>query len=262
MELIRMRKSFALLLLMCGITLASCGGEKQDLETLRRVDYSAIDADIKSNLHIDFTDKENSKKLYTETRDSESYYDIYVANDYKSSLFTYEMSLRNANNELIITERTKELYANTLSFNVPTYQDELASIMTEAYNDKYGIPSLKFDFEISKDYGYQKKAYSLDDGFLYPAAKEHEDLRLQIVYMPVYATRTYKKSEIYKNYFFLPLRYSFVTDTKQIKPNSENENKYELVDKEITKLPLSTLLFDSKDATKLLTTATPVEENK
>ena len=165
MELIKMRKSFALLLLMCGVTLASCGGPKQNLEDLRRVDVDAIDKDIKNSLHLDFTD-ENGKKLYTEARDAESYYDIYISNDYKNSLFMHEISFRNDSDELIINDRTKELFVNTLNFKVDTYQDEVASIMTEVYNEKYGIPSLKFDFEISKDYGYQKLYMRLEKKLL------------------------------------------------------------------------------------------------
>ena len=259
MELIRMRKSFALLLLICGVTLASCGGPKQDLESLRRIDVDLIDTDIKNSLHLDFTD--DGKKLYTEARDTDSYYDIYISNDYKNSLFMHEIGFRNDSDELIINERTKELFVNTLSFKVDTYQDEAASIMSEVYNDKYGIPSLTFDFEISKDNGYQKQVYSLDDKFLYPLAKENKDLKLQVAYMPIYAVRTYKNKTIYKNYFFIPLQYQFVLGDKAVKVNHEKENDYELVDKIFTDIDSAPLLFDANNPTVILHTK-PQEENK
>ncbi len=226
-----MKKLFAFVLLMFGITLASCGGPKQDLTSLRQ---NEIDADIIETLNINFNTDTNSMKLFKDKRDEESYIDIYVANDYKNSLFITELDLNDR-----ITDRVHEIYANTLTFGTEIYPDEQQVILNELYNKDYGISKLELPFEIDATKAYSKNVYQK---FLLEADKDLTELKLSVVYLPVLAARVYKNQTILKAYMFVPVHMSFISGDKELKA-AKNDKGYELVNIEITGIEKVTPLF-------------------
>ena len=85
-----MKKIFLLIMFALTFVLVSCGGgSSQDLKTLRSV---SIDDTYLTKYNINFSNENNSTKLYKEERTASKYYDIYVSNDVKSSLVTYSIS--------------------------------------------------------------------------------------------------------------------------------------------------------------------------
>ena len=240
-----MKKLLAFVLLMFGITLASCGGPKQDLTTLRKND---IDTNIATNLHITFDNEKGSTKLYKEKRDGESYFDVYIAEDYVKSLFVYELDV-----DAYITDRTQQIFANTLTFNITIYQDEQQAILNEVYNKDYGISKLTFPFKADTTKAFSKNAF---EDFVIPASKDLSELKLSVVYLPVMAYRVYKNQPVLKTYMFIPVHMSFVSAGKLVK-GSENDKGYELVEKEITGIDVITPLFDDNNINLL---AKPKEE--
>ena len=241
-----MKKLFALILLMFGVTLASCGGPKQDLTTLRKND---IDSNIATNLHINFDNETNSTKLYKDKRDGESYYDVYVSNDITSSLFVYELDIDN-----FINDRTQQIFANTLTFNITIYPDEQTSILNEIYHKDYGISKLSFPFEADTTKAFSKNAF---ESYVIQASKDLDELKLSIVYLPVLAYRVYKNQPVLKTYMFIPVHMSFVSGGKQLKA-AKNDKGYEMVEKEITGIDVITPLFDDNQVHLL---AKPKEES-
>ena len=215
-----MKKIFLLIMFVFTFVLVSCGGSSsKDLKTLRSV---SIDDAYLTKYNINFSNENNSTKLYKEDRKANNYYDIYVSNDVKSSLVTYSISF-----DEYFNNRLTEVPVNSLTFLSTMYSDEASAIASEAFNAEYGIPQLDLGFEANDSKTWSKvvsvnalkKAYA--DGM--------SDINLTITYLPVYAVRVYESKEILKTYCFLPVYMNFTKDGKEI-VLSTNEKGYELKD--------------------------------
>lgn len=215
-----MKKIFLLIMFALTFVLVSCGGgSSQDLKTLRSV---SIDDTYLTKYNINFSNENNSTKLYKEERTASKYYDIYVSNDVKSSLVTYSISY-----DEYFNNRITEVPVNSLTFLSTMYADEASAIASEAFNAEYGIPQLDLGFEANDSKTWSKvvpvnalkKAYA--DGV--------DDIYLSITYLPVYVVRVYDSKEILKTYCFLPVYMNFTKDGKEI-VSSSNSKGYELKD--------------------------------
>lgn len=221
--------------------LTSCKNS-QDLETVRS---NEISSELKTTYKLDF-DSTNGKRLYNQDRgDNKSYYDIYLANDYKASLLTYTISLDTLKETATdLTKRLEErkltsIPVHTLMFSSELYSDESSEFIKEIYNSTYGITSVtkadgnetkNYDFGISVDTEASWNR-SLTGKYLnevYLDGKTNIDI--VITYLPVFLSRYYNGVEIVKFYAFLPINESAVVDGKKIVEPTDNTVKYSLAD--------------------------------
>ena len=108
-----MKKLFAVaaLGLAFALGLTSCNNS-QDLESLRK--DATISDELKTAYNINFDSTTESVKLYKEDRgENKSYFDVYLAKDYKASLLTYTISFDTLKNHIEVSSfRHSTSYSN------------------------------------------------------------------------------------------------------------------------------------------------------
>ena len=190
-----------------------------DYSTVRQI--TKIDTEVSTalNLFYDAThEDETSSKLDEDTKNN-TYYDLFVAKDANASLFAYEYDLTTYFNSFN-GERNDTVTINTLSFGIQNsdaiYDEEKTQILTQAYDQEKGIGkklSVEFTITTSKDY-----TRTISTKPAYKVFKDGEDVSLSIVYMPVYVIHYVSNQPVLKNYVFLPIYATFVTETgKEVK---------------------------------------------
>lgn len=190
-----------------------------DYSTVRQI--TKIDTEVSTalNLFYDAThEDETSSKLDEDTKNN-TYYDLFVAKDANASLFAYEYDLTTYFNSFN-GERNDTVTINTLSFGIQNsdaiYDEEKTQILTQAYDQEKGIGkklNVEFTITTSKDY-----SRSISTKPAYKVFKDGEDVSLSIVYMPVYVIHYVSNQPVLKNYVFLPIYATFVTETgKEVK---------------------------------------------
>ena len=190
-----------------------------DYSTVRQI--TKIDTEVSTalNLFYDAThEDETSSKLDEDTKNN-TYYDLFVAKDANASLFAYEYDLTTYFNSFN-GERNDTVTINTLSFGIQNsdaiYDEEKTQILTQAYDQEKGIGkklNVEFTITTSKDY-----SRTISTKPAYKVFKDGEDISLSIVYMPVYVIHYVSNQPVLKNYVFLPIYATFVTETgKEVK---------------------------------------------
>ena len=190
-----------------------------DYSTVRQI--TKIDTEVSTalNLFYDAThEDETSTKLDEDTKNN-TYYDLFVAKDANASLFAYEYDLTTYFNSFN-GERNDTVTINTLSFGIQNsdaiYDEEKTQILTQAYDQEKGIGkklNVEFTITTSKDY-----SRTISTKPAYKVFKDGEDISLSIVYMPVYVIHYVSNQPVLKNYVFLPIYATFVTETgKEVK---------------------------------------------
>ena len=190
-----------------------------DYSTVRQI--TKIDTEVSTalNLFYDAThEDETSSKLDEDTKNN-TYYDLFVAKDANASLFAYEYDLTTYFNSFN-GERNDTVTINTLSFGIQNsdaiYDEEKTQILTQAYDQEKGIGkklNVEFTITTSKDY-----SRTISTKPAYKVFKDGEDVSLSIVYMPVYVIHYVSNQPVLKNYVFLPIYATFVTETgKEVK---------------------------------------------
>lgn len=202
------------------LALTSCmRGASVDYSTVRQI--TKIDTEVSTalNLFYDAThEDETSSKLDEDTKNN-TYYDLFVAKDANASLFAYEYDLTTYFNSFN-GERNNTVTINTLSFGIQNsdaiYDEEKTQILTQAYDQEKGIGkklNVEFTITTSKDY-----SRTISTKPAYKVFKDGEDVSLSIVYMPVYVIHYVSNQPVLKNYVFLPIYATFVTETgKEVK---------------------------------------------
>ena len=225
------------------LALASCKNS-EDLESLRK--DADISAEIKEAYNINFDATTSSKKLYNQDRgDNNSYFDVYVAEDYKNSLLSYTITLESMKADVADLEKRLDqnkvtaLPINTLMFSSSLYSSELSSFINEIYNSNYGINSTtKTDDTTTKNYDFgfdidSQAAWtrSLTGKYLNEAYLDGKtDISIVITYLPLYLNRYNNGNEIVKLYAFLPISEAAVVDGKKIVAPVDGTTKYSLED--------------------------------
>ncbi len=226
------------------IGLASCNNS-QDLESLRK--DAQISDELKSAYKINFDSTTGSKRLYKDDRgDNKSYFDVYVAEDYKSSLLRYTISLGSLKSSVENLETKLEqrkltaIPVKTLGFSNSLYNDESGNFIKEIYNSNYGLTSTTkaedgtvnknydFGFDIDSEASWTR---SLTGKYINEAYLDNKSAVIDIVvtYLPIYLNRVYNGNEIVKLYMFLPISEVALLDGKKIvAPENGSNKKYGL----------------------------------
>ena len=202
------------------LALTSCmRGASVDYSTVRQI--TKIDTEVSTalNLFYDATQEDFNAALLDEDTKNNTYYDLFVAKDANASLFTYEYDLTTYFNSFD-GERNDTATINTLSFGIQNsdaiYDEEKTQILTQAYDQEKGIGkklNVEFTITTSKDY-----SRTISTKPAYKVFKDGEDVSLAIVYMPVYVIHYVSNQPVLKNYVFLPIYATFVTETgKEVK---------------------------------------------
>ena len=190
-----------------------------DYSTVRQI--TKIDTEVSTALNLFYDEKQedfNAAKLDEDTKNN-TYYDLFVAKDANASLFAYEYDLTTYFNSFN-GERNDTVTINTLSFGIQNsdaiYDEEKTQILTQAYDQEKGIGkklNVEFTITTSKDY-----SRTISTKPAYKVFKDGEDVSLSIVYMPVYVIHYVSNQPVLKNYVFLPIYATFVTETgKEVK---------------------------------------------
>ncbi|MDY5982319.1 MAG: hypothetical protein SPJ17_01275 [Anaeroplasma sp.] len=190
-----------------------------DYSTVRQI--TKIDTEVSTALNLFYDEKqedETASKLDEDTKNN-TYYDLFVAKDANASLFAYEYDLTTYFNSFN-GERNNTVTINTLSFGIQNsdaiYDEEKTQILTQAYDQEKGIGkklNVEFTITTSKDY-----SRTISTKPAYKVFKDGEDVSLSIVYMPVYVIHYVSNQPVLKNYVFLPIYATFVTETgKEVK---------------------------------------------
>ena len=202
------------------LALTSCmRGASVDYSTVRQI--TKIDTEVSTalNLFYDATQEDFNAALLDEDTKNNTYYDLFVAKDANASLFTYEYDLTTYFNSFN-GERNDTVTINTLSFGIQNsdaiYDEEKTQILTQAYDQEKGIGkklNVEFTITTSKDY-----SRTISTKPAYKVFKDGEDVSLAIVYMPVYVIHYVSNQPVLKNYVFLPIYATFVTESgKEVK---------------------------------------------
>ena len=190
-----------------------------DYSTVRQI--TKIDTEVSAalNLFYDATHEDETASKLDEDTKNNTYYDLFVAKDANASLFAYEYDLTTYFNSFN-GERNDTVTINTLSFGIQNsdaiYDEEKTQILTQAYDQEKGIGkklNVEFTITTSKDY-----SRTISTKPAYKVFKDGEDVSLSIVYMPVYVIHYVSNQPVLKNYVFLPIYATFVTETgKEVK---------------------------------------------
>ena len=238
------------------LALSSCKSNK-DLTVLRQ---DEVEATIKAKYNIDFdvNNEDESIRLYNSERSAKttSYYDVYIAKDYKSSLMSYTISL----SEIIESQKdTEDIVAKiekkkfkSVSFNslffsntgTELYSDEQTAFIKEVYNAKYGINStykddsknvvknydFGFDIDSKTQWDRTFKTNYVTEAYL----AGNKDITFNVIYLPLFLRRVYKGTVIVEKYAFLPISEAALYDGKAIVAPKTKGEKYSLEDYSIT----------------------------
>ncbi len=222
------------------LALTSCGNS-QDLTTLRK---DTVSDTIRSEYNITFDATTGSKKLYTSDRgDNKSYFDVYIAEDYKASLVSYTMTLETLKSDVSDLEKRLEqnkltsITIGSLSFSTALYTDEASSFLNEIYNSTYGITSKtttdgtttnNFDFGFDPD-STASWTRTINGKYVNEAYLDGKtDISIQVTYLPLLLNRYYNGNEIVRLYFFLPIREAALVDGQKIVAPTDGTVKYSL----------------------------------
>lgn len=254
-----MKKLFAIVgIAFAGLVALTSCKSKQDLKTLR---LDEVTAAKKTEYKIDFDvdNEEESIRLYNSERSAKttSYYDVYIAKDYRASLLSYTVTLdqlRNAEgsdlNKRLDQKKFKSIMFPTLFFSnvgAELYSDEQTAFIKEIYNSKYGITSTykddsknvvknydKFEFEIDSKAQWDRTLKTNYVSEAYLENKDNNDISFNVIYLPVFLRRVYKGNVIVEKYAFLPIsEVALKGDKKIVAPKSKGE-KYSLEDYSIS----------------------------
>lgn len=254
------------------VTLSSCKNS-QDLKTLRVDEVSTTNKE-KYNLNFDADNEEEAIRLYNSERSAKttSYYDVYIAKDYKSSLLSYTITLDELKEELskekidldkkLNQKKFKSLHVTSMFFyneGASLYSDEQTAFIKEIYNSKYGITStykddsknvvknydFGFDIDSKAQWDRTFKTNYVNEAYL----DGKTDISFTFVYLPMFLRRVYKGETIVEKYVFLPINEAALYDGKQIVAPTEKGQKYSLADYELS-VNAGDFVFDEE--TKML----------
>ena len=141
-------------------------------------------------------------------------------------------------------KRNSNVTVSTLSFAIQKadalQDEEKTAILTQAYSTDKGVKNkLNVDFTISASTDYTKE---FKTNGAYTAFENGEKVSLAIVYMPVYVVHFVSDQPVLRNYVFLPIYATFVTESgKEVNATGE------LVDSKISGISSVNLdeFFDS-----------------
>ena len=229
-----MKKLLLPIFALCGLALTACNtGTK--LTDLRQ---DEVAQSVKDELLINFNDTTNSIRLESDDRTNQkSYYDVYVSNDTKNNLFTYTIEFSKLNDkeltfeEAVKANRFRGASISNLIFNDKIYTEESTAILAEVYNTKYGISKNDSNGK-SELLGLKVKTKNLwtetiDCDAAVKAYQDDKktDIKLQILYMPVFAKRVNDGLQVLKVWVFVPVSYNFVTGDQMVELEN-NQLKY------------------------------------
>lgn len=233
------------------MTLSSCKSS-QDLKTLRLDEVSATNKE-KYNIDFDVDNEDESIRLYKDERSTKatSYYDIYIAKDYKASLLSYTFTLDDLINKLdkkdidlekkLTQKKFKSLLLPTLFFyneGASLYSDEQSAFIKEVYNSKYGITSTykddsknvvknyDFGFDIDSKTAWDRTFKTNYVNELYLTGVNASEISFNVIYLPMFLRRVYKGNVIVEKYAFLPISEVALYDGKQIVAPTAKGEKY------------------------------------
>ena len=149
-----MKKKIFLVASLSFLALAACSSNKEDNETLR---FDVLDdahlamynlTGVKDNTSI-YELGEDAKVAEDATYDkkerSGSYYDIYLASNVESSLFTYRIDfgqIFDDNKDYYKDNKFKNAKVKTIQFSDSIRSSERSGIMSELYNKNYGVKTI------------------------------------------------------------------------------------------------------------------------
>lgn len=234
------------------LVLTSCKSNK-DLTTLR---CDEVNDTIKAKYNIDFNvdDENESIRLFNSERSAKttSYYDVYIAKEYKDSLISYTITLDEIINKQedkdkfvkkIEKKKLKSVAFNSLFFSntgTELYSDEQTAFIKEIYNSKYGINStykddsknvvknydFGFDIDSKTEWDRTLKTNYVTEAYL----AGRKDISFNVIYLPLFLRRVYKGTVIVEKYAFLPISEVALYDGKQIVAPTTKGEKYSLAD--------------------------------
>ena len=244
-----MKKLFGFVgIALAGILILSSCKSSKDLTVVRADDVS--DAyKAKYNINFDTDNEDEAIRLYNKDRSAKttSYYDVYIAKDYKASLLSYSVSLSQMIEDTdnlekkIEQKKFKNVHAYSLYFNNDLlYSDEASAFIKEIYNSSYGINSTHkndnkeieknydFGFEIDKKAEWSRTFNTTYASYAYLDGKK--DITFTFIYLPLNIKRVYKGNEIVNKYVFLPIAEYALYDGKQIVKPATKTSKYDLAE--------------------------------
>lgn len=201
----KMKKILALLLMVASLTLASCGGKKDDT---KRIDQpnEQIALDLK------LEDVKNGNSIVEVDTSKKEYYDIKMAQDANSTLFVYNVMIDDqfeSNGSLIRDAQVKPLI-----FTNKIHEEEAIEICSTVFDPKEGITKeeLGVSFDIIARTNWVA-SISLEDAY---NAYINNDVRnncISIVYLPVLVEHVENSKSVLEIFVMMPVYYEVTTIT-------------------------------------------------
>ena len=209
----------------------ACSKEKEDNTTLRHEDldsthlamYNLTGVEHNSSIYDLGEDaKVAEDPTYEKKERTNNHYDIYLASNVESSLFTYRIDFNeifDKNKDYYKEGKFKHINAKTIQFSDFIRSNERSGIMSELYNKNYGIKTI-LDEEIINVGNTWNEEFDADYVYDYYKAADENEVYFDIVYLPFYVVRIYDEHPILEAYGLHPIYAAFV-----------NQDGYEILGK-------------------------------
>ena len=102
----------------------------------------------------------------------------------------------------------------------------------------------KFTMDTQSSFSKEKTAKYAGDALI----DGKTNISFEIVYLPMFVTRTVNQSIVVASVVFLPIYETFTVDGMEI---SSEDNKYKLVENTISAMPSKSIVFDSENGSIL-----------
>lgn len=282
------KKIALVFLLVVTLFLASCAGnnsrEKQIIENYNVEPYMSAELVEKYNLAFANSKKlaESATSIGTNSSSNENdYYTIYVSKEAENTLFKYVYSADEELSKHIFDgnrNKNKSFIANSLYLNVLLKEAETickAQVLDESKRESelsyykqsmidivmnsnvvstiYGtngtlkdltFTNYKFTMDTQSSFSKEKTAKYAGDALI----DGKKNISFEIVYLPMFVTRTVNQSIVVASVVFLPIYETFTVDGMEI---SSEDNKYKLVENTISAMPSKSIVFDSENGSIL-----------
>ena len=213
-----------------GSVLLSTVSKKAKEEASKKTKYLETSSPVDTSTDETSTTTEE----VTTTEDGDSWYKIFIATDYESSLIKREITsipVNSSDNMISINEAFKDYRDNLKYFNVSNltltdliYSSETSSILSCLYSSDEGIGNLTLgEFETDTTESWVKTV-QFDNAKEYYDKHNDAEFKLEVVYLPTlvvrkYSTITVGGKELVKNDDTVELENSSVAEVKTVEFN-------------------------------------------
>lgn len=245
-----------------GSVLLSTVSKKAKEEATKKTKYLGTSSPVDTSTDETLTTTEE----VTTTEDGDSWYKIFIATDYESSLIKREITsipVNSSDNMISINEAFKDYRDNLKYFNVSNltltdliYSSETSSILSCLYSSDEGIGNLTLgEFETDTTESWVKSV-QFDNAKEYYDKHNDAEFKLEVVYLPTLVVRKYNNMIVLRSYLYVPVYSTITVGGKEL---VKNDDTVELENSSVAEVKTVEFNFNSNGLLNVKSDA-PIEE--